>query len=879
LEIIDKDLTVNGDIILNGTCKSSVSSPGKIEWNKDKGTLDGTGTFSNIDELDTNTGNKTILATANITFTNTSIDGEDNDITNNGIVNISGPNGFADGSKTTITWINIGTLNYGVATFWAALNASSTANTVNYIGDVQTVKATTYNNLTLSGSGTKTFTGNTTIANELSIASGVVANLGAAFTHTTAGLSLGGVDQIAGSWGGIASAAINKNAVFFTSFLFLIKGIINNSDSVLPKITIQPSPLTICENTGGTFIVVTSDTSATYQWQYSGDNTNWTNIDATLNPNPSTYVAGFTSATLTLTNTPANWVGNYVRCVVTNTGKSTKSTSVLLTVNSSATPATKTWNGTSWSPIGAPTGNQNIAFAGNYAVNADVVACTCTVTSGVVIIPTGKNLILGSKLTVSGGSLTFQNNASLLQTTYTGANSGAIIYNRDTPKIINTDYTYWSSPVAAGYTLGQLSPNTLAEMYYSYDADIENWRQESSATKMNVGVGYIVRGPEPTPPLPPTQVSFSASFKGEPNNGTIPVTISYKKAVPDLGTSNLIGNPYPSAIDANAFLSANLGVIDGTLYFWTHNTGRNNGQYNSNDYASLNGTGGAAGTGGVVPSGQIAAGQGFFTTGIAPGTVKFNNTMRVTGNNSQFFKTKKPNGKTANNIEKNRVWLNLTNTEGAFKQILIGYVTDATNDYDSRFDGDSFDGNEFVDFYSLNQDRNLVIQGRALPFDDADEVPLGFRTTIDGTFTIKIDQVDGLLTNQAVFLEDKLTNTVTDLKSADYAFTTTAGTFDERFVLKYTNKTLRVDAMDKEDGILVLYSNNYKTLIIHNNVWNSTVNTVDLYNITGQKISNWDVKDSEQTTIQIPIQNMSSGIYIVKVNTTKGESSKKIIVN
>jgi hypothetical protein len=130
-----------------------------------------------------------------------------------------------------------------------------------------------------------------------------------------------------------------------------------------------------------------------------------------------------------------------------------------------------------------------------------------------------------------------------------------------------------------------------------------------------------------------------------------------------------------------------------------------------------------------------------------------------------------------------------------------------------------------------------------------------------------------------VFIEDKLTNTVTDLKSGNYTFKTAAGTFNERFVLKYTNKTLSVDVMDKEDGILVLYSNNYKTLIIHNNVMDSTVNTVTLYNITGQKISNWDVKDSEQTTIQIPIKNMSSGIYIVKVNTTKGESSKKIIVN
>lgn len=47
----------------------------------------------------------------------------------------------------------------------------------------------------------------------------------------------------------------------------------------------------------------------------------------------------------------------------------------------------------------------------------------------------------------------------------------------------------------------------------------------------------------------------------------------------------------------------------------------------------------------------------------------------------------------------------------------------------------------------------------------------------------------------------------------------------------------------------------------------------------GQAITNWDVEDDEQTNIQIPIKNMPSGIYIVKVKTTKGESGKKIIIN
>ena len=155
---------------------------------------------------------------------------------------------------------------------------------------------------------------------------------------------------------------------------------------------------------------------------------------------------------------------------------------------------------------------------------------------------------------------------------------------------------------------------------------------------------------------------------------------------------------------------------------------------------------------------------------------------------------------------------------------------------------------------------------------------LGFRSSSDGNYTINIDQADGLLINQAVYLEDKLTNTVTDLKSGDYTFTTAAGTFNDRFVLKYTNKTLSIDETDKEDGILVLYSNNYKSLIIHNNDLYSTVNSVAIFNITGQNIANWEVNDSEQTNIQFPIKNTSSGIYIVKVKTTKGESNKKIII-
>ncbi|KAF2518821.1 hypothetical protein EYY60_00010, partial [Flavobacterium zhairuonense] len=57
----------------------------------------------------------------------------------------------------------------------------------------------------------------------------------------------------------------------------------------------------------------------------------------------------------------------------------------------------------------------------------------------------------------------------------------------------------------------------------------------------------------------------------------------------------LLGNPYPSALSADAFITANNTLLDGTLYFWTHNTpvvliGAY--QYTTDDYAVYNLSGG-----------------------------------------------------------------------------------------------------------------------------------------------------------------------------------------------------------------------------------------------------------------------------------------------
>ena len=449
-------------------------------------------------------------------------------------------------------------------------------------------------------------------------------------------------------------------------------------------------------------------------------------------------------------------------------------------------------------------------------------------------------------------------------------------------------------------TLGELYP--LGGTFYSYEASLagEDWSPFGAGTDMVAGKGYIAnRGaaiPLPGPPPPPGLLDVI--FTGVPNNGPYPISVFKDK-------SCLLGNPYPSAIDANTFLNENTGVLYGTLYFWTHNTaiqdatnigtnpdgspkaGSGAYAYTSDDYAIYNATGGTAATQpdkdalgnqypSSVPTGNIAAGQGFFATAKATGAVMFNNTTRVAGNNSQFFKTKNPS-KSSKPSEKNRIWLNLTNTQGAFKQTLVGYITNATNDYDDRFDVESFDGNEFVDFYSVNKDKNLVIQGRALPFDENDEVPLGFRTTINGAFTINIDQVDGFLTNQAVLIEDKLTNTIFDLKSGNYTFNTVAGTFDDRFVLRFkdnsTSKTLAAANFDSLEKT-VLVSTKNKQIRIDSAV--ERIDKVTVFDLLGRQI--YQKANVNSNELSITNLLLSHQTLLVKIALQNGNYvTKKII--
>lgn len=226
-------------------------------------------------------------------------------------------------------------------------------------------------------------------------------------------------------------------------------------------------------------------------------------------------------------------------------------------------------------------------------------------------------------------------------------------------------------------------------------------------------------------------------------------------------------------------------------------------------------------------------------------------------------------------IQRHRVWLNLTNTNGVFKQILIAYVTGATNGWDQNYDAVSMDAYKPADFYSINENKKLVIQGRALPFDPADTVPLGYRTSSEGDMTIAIDRVDGDLINQNIFLHDKQTGVKHNLKDGGYTFSTLTGVFADRFTVSYStnDKKLGVDDFNTIQPELIVSSKDQNIRLKSNQ---SSLKEVSVFDISGKLL----FSSQKIGTSELEISSIQSGAQILLVRTTLDNGSiitKKVL--
>jgi hypothetical protein len=512
-----------------------------------------------------------------------------------------------------------------------------------------------------------------------------------------------------------------------------------------------------------------------------------------------------------------------------------------------------TWNGTAWSN-GTPDATKDAIIDGTYGTTANgtFTAKSLTVNSGKAITVNSTTSITVENALVNNGTVTVENNANLRQTAMSNTNSGTgtAIVNRNSAALKRLDFAMWSSPVSGSQTLEGFSPNTsrVPNRFYTYNPTGNVYSNVATTSTFAAGTGYLIRMPNDAST---SATEFAGVFTGTPNNGT--VTLSGLTS--DKYYS--VGNPYPSTISADLFLASN----PGTLYFWRKTNGAAGGAY-----ASYNGTGAASGAGSDVPNGTIQVGQGFIAkTGAAATSLVFTNAMRTASSSTQIFKTKKE-------VEKSRVWLDLTATGGSFSQALVGYLDGATLGVDNGFDGKYLnDSPTETALTSIVDGGEYTIQGRPA-FDVTDVVALGFKTGEAGDFTIAINKKDGLLAAQDIYLVDSKTGIETDLNANSYTFNAEAGVDNTRFSLKY-QKTLKVDAPAFNDNSVKVYKNNGSVYVNSSSV---AINTIEVYDIQGKLlVSQRNVKANTATINNLKINQ----VLIVKISDENNSVVSKKILN
>ena len=460
-------------------------------------------------------------------------------------------------------------------------------------------------------------------------------------------------------------------------------------------------------------------------------------------------------------------------------------------------------------------------------------------------------LDLDGKIDLNGESQLVQTQGSILEKTSAG------YIERDQQGTANSfNYNYWSSPVSlqnagtnSGYTISSVMlngtdlskpiPMTFVDGAYAADDAAVNittywlykfrgtasiyseWKYVGKNGALLAGEGFTMKGTSGNAAIKDRQ---NYTFKGKPNNGDISLNIGKDQ-------NYLLGNPYPSALDADQFIKDNLktsnggnnsngNIFNGALYFWDHFAGKthNLAEY-IGGYATYNLSGGVPavatdarinntgessedyfGNNAKIPQKYIPVGQGFFVNTVLDpavsgnitvdgGDVVFNNGQRAfakeTKADSQFLSQEKPKtkGQEKQTDTRPKIRLVYESPKGFNRQILVTADENTTNDFDLGYDA-MLNDNNAEDMYWYIKDHEFVIQG--VPNFNKDQVlPLGVKLKEKGELTIKINALDYIKDDVEIYLKDIVDSTYHDLRASDFVTTIEGGTYNNKYALVF----------------------------------------------------------------------------------------------
>ena len=463
--------------------------------------------------------------------------------------------------------------------------------------------------------------------------------------------------------------------------------------------------------------------------------------------------------------------------------------------------------------------------------NGSVSLAGASTNNGTIVIKSDANgsgsLIASTTLNGSGNALVeryMSENAWHIISSPTGNQSikAFIDDNLDIPVISG------ASPVK----YGMMDYNPVTDTWNPYFTD-------TTTRALGLGKGYMVRVQDPVENL---------RFKGI-INATATVAV-------DEGW-NCIGNPFTSAVYISAaagtanFMATNSSAFEtgyAGLYFWDQMTTK---------YISVNN----------ISSYTAAIGQGFFMKVKKDvHSVLFTPAMQVHQYDAPFK---------AAHSEYPSIKLTAQSGTTSFTTD-IKFIEGTTNGLDFGYDAGLFTTDKSFAFYTkLVDDNGVNFQLQCLPPTGYDKlaIPVGIDSKAGGEIVFSVETVQ-LDPTCKVILEDKLTNTFTDLSKNSYKAVVLANTSGTGRFFLHTGDIISGVEDQVLPGKLTAYAIRNVELRIVGEVGGSAVAT--LYNGLGKVVLTKKLGAGRLNIIGLP--NLSSGIYLLNIDDKGTTQTIKIMI-
>jgi hypothetical protein len=408
------------------------------------------------------------------------------------------------------------------------------------------------------------------------------------------------------------------------------------------------------------------------------------------------------------------------------------------------------------------------------------------------------------------------------------------------------------------YMSGIGGPDGSSGSYVSVKRYAETTNTYNNITSYtSPGINYVIRQGEGIYLWEGTSLSamvnpFSFNAHGTPTIGN--VSIGVTNTTGKGAGFNIIGNPYASPIDWSSFLASNI-TLQTSFYIFEQD-----------------------GTWHVFTSGSIPMEQGFGVVTTSTATINFQE-IHKTIVDASLLREVNPSD------EPNTATFLLSNDSNDFScPTIISFDPSFVKEYSPAEDAYFIESyvEEVPKLFTISDDDKHLMLNKLPDVDSTMDVPL---TTIAGvagaTYSLEAQNLNKLTSYNCVSLIDKNTNSVLNnfMDNSTYKFNTESGSSQKDFVLRFTRLAAgqNCDGTSTRSDNIQIYSTQ-KNIVV-NFYLNQTEDVViSMYNMLGQKLCPDALRTIQTGKFEMPVP-VTDGVYVVRVQSAYGVTTKKIGVN